>query len=414
MLKGRHIVLVEDDEIMGGSIYQRLRLEGAVVHWVKQVARAVGAIRTPGHPVDAVVCDIRLPDGSGEDLFFRLSDSVSLPPFLFVTGHGGVDQAVRLMRAGAADYIQKPFEMSAFLQRLSLLVGAGSSEIDHFVGISAAATAVEDLVRRAAQVNQPAMIRGEHGTGKGRIARALHGLSADRAQGFHEVDFAKQGASLIFDRLMPDAEGTALVGSGGTIFLNALARMPREAQDRLAEALERDPLRARLISACGREMDQALADGAFRADLFYKLDVIDIPVPPFRDRPDDAIWLMMRLFEAKNADRDPPLAGISARTEEAMRAHVWPGNGRELRSRVIRGLEMARGTLLMPADVFPDRPEVAETRAELPSLATVRDAAERRQILLALETTGGQVGEAARLLQVSRTTLWEKMQKLGI
>src|SRR5690554_5110838 len=123
MLKDRYIVLVEDDEIMGGSLLQRLELEGAQVLWLKQIVRALGAIRTPKKPIDAVICDIGLPDGSGEDLFSTLLRTGTPPPFLFITGQGGIGQAVRLIKSGAADYVTKPFEMSVFLERLSLLVG---------------------------------------------------------------------------------------------------------------------------------------------------------------------------------------------------------------------------------------------------------------------------------------------------
>ena len=115
ILENRHIALVEDDEIMGGSIAQRLELEGARVVWMKTKTVALGAIRTPYKKFDAVVCDIKLPDGTGEDLYMALCDHSVPPPFLFVTGHGGVDQAVRLIHAGAADYLTKPFNMDQFL-----------------------------------------------------------------------------------------------------------------------------------------------------------------------------------------------------------------------------------------------------------------------------------------------------------
>ena len=129
ILENRHIALVEDDEIMGGSIAQRLELEGARVVWMKTKTVALGAIRTPHKKFDAVVCDIKLPDGTGEDLYMALCDHSVPPPFLFVTGHGGVDQAVRLIHAGAADYLTKPFNMDQFLARLSGMITADQLEI---------------------------------------------------------------------------------------------------------------------------------------------------------------------------------------------------------------------------------------------------------------------------------------------
>ncbi len=136
----------------------------------------------------------------------------------------------------------------------------------------------------------------------------------------------------------------------------------------------------------------------------------EIVIPPLSDRPEDAVWLATRLFAGFNARRRAPLAGLAASTEDAIRAHDWPGNGRELRARLMRAVEQASGTLVLPSDLFPERTGQDEIR----TLATVRDAAERAHIVAALERTQGQVSEAARLLQVSRTTLWEKMQKLGL
>jgi DNA-binding NtrC family response regulator len=128
------------------------------------------------------------------------------------------------------------------------------------------------------------------------------------------------------------------------------------------------------------------------------------------ERPDDAVWLAAQLFPAFNARRRAPLTGISATAEEAIRAHDWPGNGRELRARLMRAVEAAESGMVMTADLFPERAADEVMRP----LAEVRDAAEKAQIITALERTQGQIGEAARLLRVSRTTLWEKMQKLGI
>ena len=164
MLKGRRIVLVEDDEIMGASIAQRLDLEGADVHWVKQVVRAIPAVRTPRAPVDAVICDIRLPDGTGEEVFERLCRTMTPPPFLFITGQGGVEQAVRLMQAGAADYVTKPFDIGVFLERLELLMRPRESvRMPPVLGISAAARRIDGLASAAAAADHPVLILGASG-----------------------------------------------------------------------------------------------------------------------------------------------------------------------------------------------------------------------------------------------------------
>ena len=405
MLKGRRIALVEDDEIMGASIEQRLRLEGAEVVWVKLMQRAVGALRTPRAPIDAVVCDIRLPDGTGEELFTTLCRTSTPPPFLFITGQGGIDQAVRLLQAGAADYITKPFEMAGFLDRLSHLLRPKGEAVDQPFGISPAARRIGDLVAQAAANDRSVMVRGGPGTGKALVARRIHRLSDRCAAPFAEVNFARAD-----DPLSDFLDAMTVVGEG-TLFLNGLERMSAAAQDRLALWLESSPP-ARLVAACGADIGNALRDGHFRADLFFRLDLFEIPISPLSERPDDAVWLLHRLFDAMNARRAVPLRGVSALAEQAVRAHDWPGNGRELRARLVQAMATATGETLFPADFFPERQTVAADR--LPTLAEARDAAERSHILRALERTGGQVTEAAKLLCVSRTTLWEKMQKLGL
>ncbi len=408
MLNRSRIALIEDDEIMGASLLQRLELEGAEVIWLRQVGRALGALRTPRAPIDAVVCDIRLPDGSGEELFNRLHATATPPPFLFITGHGGVEQAVRLMRSGAADYITKPFDIQVFLERLSMLVStARRVDMPPLLGISPAARKIERLVQKAAQGGSQVLIRGGPGTGKGLVARRIHELSDRRAAPFVAVNLARVAdtEAALF------ADGGALERTGeGVLFIQALSRLSGTAQERLLRALEAG-VEGRIIGACGFDL-QALADRrAFNPDLYYHLRANEISIPPLAARSEDALWLMQTLFEQLNATRTRPLKGISALAEEAVREHDWPGGGRELRARVVAAFGSAGGEYLQPADLFPER--MAEGAAIL-TLAQARERAERRQIIEALELTGGQIGQAAKLLRVSRTTLWQKMQKLGL
>lgn len=405
MLKGRRIALVEDDEIMGASIEQRLRLEGADVVWLKLMQRAIGALRTPRAPIDAVVCDIRLPDGTGEELFATLCRTATPPPFLFITGQGGIEQAVRLLQAGAADYVTKPFEMAQFLDRVGHLLRPKGAAVEQPFGVSPAAQRIGELVAQASLMDGPVLVRGAPGTGKALVARHIHALSDRSAAPFVVAALSHRDAPLA------DLEsGLAEVGEG-TIFIDALERLSSEGQDRLVSWLDSSPA-ARLIVACSTDMSEALRDGRFRSDLFSRLQQFEVPIPPLAERPEDADWLLLRLFDAMNARRTTPLRGVSALAEKAVRDHDWPGNGRELRARLVQAMATASGDMLFPADLFPERQADAGTR--LPSLAEARDAAERAHILRALDRSGGQVAEAAKLLHVSRTTLWEKMQKLGL
>lgn len=398
MLEGRRIVLVEDDEIMGASLLHRMELEGAEVQWLRQVARALPAIRTPRRPLDAVICDIRLPDGTGEDLYDALTRTSHPPPFLFITGQGSIEQAVRLIRSGAGDYIAKPFDIAAFLTRLARLMRPSPvEEMPPETGVTDAARTVDRQVAEAALRPAPLLIRGAAGLGKVRLARRVHALSDRRAAPIVVLD-ACRGA------IDPATLADGLNRAGdGCLIVVGIPMVPPAAQDLLATAL-RDPV-CRLIATADLVMPDTL-----RADLASLLVSHEIVVPALADRPEDALWLASRLFPALNARRARPLTGIAATAEEAIRAHDWPGNGRELRARLMRGIDAAEGDFVLTSDLFPER----ATSDGLRSLAEVRDAAERAQIVAALERTAGQVGEAARLLRVSRTTLWEKMQKLGL
>lgn len=410
MLKGFRIAVVEDDEFMGSSLTQRLELEGADVVWLRQITRALGALRTPPRPIDAVICDIKLPDGTGEELYTRLCETASPPPFLFVTGHGGIEQAVRLMRAGAADYVTKPFDISVLLERLANLLagGAQDAEFPVLLGVSPAARRVEDLITEAASMDRPVLILGGPGTGKSLVARRIHERSDRRAAPFVAVNIAREpnAAAALFE-----AEGALAETAEGTLYLHAIERLDDGAVLRLMASLESADFAGRFIAGSGAELVAERDGERSTAELFYRLDAFEIPIPPLAERPEDAVWLMERMFPAMNARRDRPLDRISSLAEEAVRSHSWPGGGRELRARLSQGVAAAAGPALQPADIFPER--IAE--GALPgSLAEARRAAERKHIIEVLDRSGGQISEAARLLKISRTTLWEKMQKLKI
>jgi DNA-binding NtrC family response regulator len=403
MLEGRHIVLVEDDDIMGSSIVQRLELEGAEVSWLRSVQRALPAIRTPRRRVDAVVCDIRLPDGSGEDLYVTLQRTTVPPPFLFITGQGGIEQAVRLLKSGAADYVTKPFDMPKFLKQLVLIATPAPGDIDpQHSGISAAAREIDRQLGAFSALDVPVLIRGEPGLGKARMVRRLHDLSDRSAAPLIEISAQRDSdAGSALERAL------AMVGEG-SLHVSGISRLPAEAQKRLLDGMGAAP--HRLIASDGPEIDAAVAAGAFRRDLYYLLSAHQVVVPPLGERPEDALWLAMRMLTSLQRGRAHVFRGFAPSAEAAIRAWAWPGNGREVRARILRALDLGAGDWLQPGDLFPD----ASARPQVLPLAEARDAAERSQIANALAHTNGQIAEAARLLRVSRTTLWEKMQKFGL
>lgn len=398
-LVDRHIVLIEDDATMGHSLVQRLELEGARVTWVKQMVRGVSAVRTPHHPVDVVVCDIRLPDGTGEEIFQTVSRTTTPPPFLFITGQGEIDQAVRLLRSGAADYMTKPFEMSALLERLAMLVPEHpeASDMPNVIGISPSARQVEAQIEKAAAAVGPVLIKGERGLGKRRVARRLADTIAAGVGEVVEIDAAEEGAV----RLSPS--------NGDVVVVHAPSNLCVDEQAALLGLLRRDG--TRVLVTGDHSLEEDVASGKLRQDLYFALVESVIEIPPLRARPDDAVWLAEKFFDGLNARREVPLRGLSELSITALRDHDWPGNGREVRARVTRAISQAGREWVQPFDLFPEH---ASESTELETLAEIRSSAERQHIQRALERTGGQVAETARMLGVSRTTLWEKMQKLGL
>lgn len=413
MLEGRHIALVEDDAVMGASLLQRLELEGARVVWFKTFQRALGGLRTPQRPFDAVLCDISLPDGTGEDLFMRLCENATPAPFIFMTGHAVAEQAVRLLRSGATDYVVKPFEMSDIIDRLvQSTAPLPPDDCGAWFGVSGAARSLDADIAKALDRTEPVLILGEEGTGKSVVAKRLHAVSDRRAAPFVSVDLTRLSSADARATLF-DAETGAFHRAGeGTVLIEQISAADEALQTALLTHLWSEGPKPRLVATDGPEFGRS----QIRPDLYFHLVVLPITISPLRARPEDAIWLLSRLFAGMNARRAVPLRGISARAEAAVRAHDWPGNGREMRARLLRAMAMAEGEMVFPVDLFPEGPPggADPSNQVFPSLSETREAAEKALIERALAQSDGSLTAAAKLLQVGRSTLWDKMQKLGI
>ena len=432
-LDGQVIGLIEDDPVMGESLVQRLELEGCHVDWWKSKQAARAGLRSSN--ANLIICDLRLPDGNGDDLFFDLAASKDLPPFLFVTAFGDIDRAVAVMRAGAADFVTKPFDMSAFIDRAKALVrarpSAGSAGV---LGVSAAMRATEATLHRIRDAVSPVLLTGETGVGKEVCARFLHSISARSKEPFIAVNCAAIPGDVIERELFGYRgssgqsfhHGFAERTRGGILFLDEVAELALPLQAkllRLVEAREYNRVggeqllqfKGRIVCSTNRDLAARIAQGQFRDDLYYRINVVDVDVPPLRTRPDDIPWLIEHFHgQFAKMDRTAP-RGLSTLTLEAALAHDWPGNVRELRNRMERAVALTSTEWIMPADLFPDRSKPESDSAQpFATLSQARDDAERRQIERALAETKGHIHEAASLLGVSRTTLWDKMRRLGV
>jgi DNA-binding NtrC family response regulator len=430
------IGLVEDDPIMGESLVQWLSIEGYEPAWWRTGAEAMAGLEDC-RP-DALICDMRLPDMTGEDVFRQAAPRLRDVPVLFVTAYGDIDQAVRLIRAGADDYMTKPFEIGAFLARLRHLMErhAVAPEAGPALGQSAAMRETEALLRQIAPIHSSVLFTGESGAGKEVAARFLHSASPRAAEPFIAVNCGAIPDTLMESELFGHEkgaftgaharhEGYAERARKGVLFLDEIAELPMPLQTKLLRLVQERvfhrvggerPIEfgARLLCASNADIERAVREGRFREDLYYRLNVIPVRIAPLRERKEDILPLAVAFLRDYAATFQSPARGLTTIAEEAVLNHAWPGNVRELRNRIERAVALARGNWIGPADLFPERHRQRPEAKGLGSLAEAREAAERRQILFALEKTGGRVRQAAELLGVSRSTLFEKIRRLGL
>ena len=434
----KSLLLIEDDPIMGESLVQRFELEGFDVRWCRSLADATAALRAG---FSAVVSDVRLTDGLATHWFVELPEAHRSMPWFFLTGYGSVNDAVAAIRAGAREYLTKPFD----IERLVVLVQEASSpsepEPDGAVlGISPAMRRVETLVRKVANQRVSVLLTGESGVGKEVAAQMVHQLGDRAGKG----EFIAVNCAAVPETMMEAEffgyEKNAFTGAarmhrgyleranGGTLFLDEVGELPSSMQAKLLRALqERSFFRLgsekvtrsdfRIIAATNRDLRADMAAGTFREDLFYRLAVIRIDLPPLRERPEDIRWLTERMLQQLALEQGRPVAMSEAFLRDVM-GRTWQGNARELRSYLEEAVVLSEAGILagpdVPTRVGPiEMPPGAEGREFAPLHAMVDDV-ERRHIRNALERTGGSIMKTAELLGISRKTLWEKMKKLKV
>lgn len=435
LLEGRNIAVIEDDPIMGESLLQSLSLEGAKVSLYPSGQAALKSVAPRG--VDLVICDIRLPDTDGQSLFRRFGVNAGGPPFLFMTAFGDIDAAVALMREGAADYLTKPFDMDVFLKRVKGSLRRPQAKADGVtLGVSPAMRDIEHLLRVISKIDSSVLITGETGTGKDVCARFLHQLAETRGP-FMSVNCAAIPRELLESELFGHEAG-AFTGASkrhlgfaerageGTLFLDEIGELALPLQAKLLQLLEDRQFyrvggeipvafKGRLVTATNADLNALIAAKQFRLDLYYRINVVEVRIPPLRERPQDIAWLMSQIFADIVAEQDKSMRGVSAPAEQAALAHPWPGNVRELKNRLERAIALNLSGWISPQDLFPEKhlSAVPALHASC-SLADAREAAEKHQIALALADNDGQIGKTAETLGISRTTLWEKMRRYGL
>jgi DNA-binding NtrC family response regulator len=429
------VLLIDDDALLRRSACDALARRGYEAHAAGSLAEAWAALDTAC--VDVVLLDEQLPDGRGHQACARILEQCPEAKIVFMTAFPEFEHAVRALRAGAFDYLTKPFELEALLVAVDRCVTVAGLEsvarVESFrrrrhadgvvlVGDSPAFAEVRRLVEVAAGSDAPALVTGETGVGKGLVARAIHAAGPRRDGAFVPLSCAALPDHLVeaelfgwergaFTGAVASHDGAFGMADGGTLFLDEIGELPLHLQPKLLAALEDRAVRriggraaraldVRVVAATNADLPRLIAEKRFRADLYYRLDVIHIAVPPLRERAADIPALARHLL-GSFAGRRAPLALDEARLAE-LAGYPWPGNVRELRNVLERAALLGRLSLGRA-----EAPAPAAASAAFPTLAEL----ERGHIARALERTGGNVTQAAQLLGVSLSTLKRRVRE---
>jgi DNA-binding NtrC family response regulator len=429
--KGR-IGIIEDDLVVGGTLAHRLELEGYTPLWWRTGQDALEGLRT--QRPDLVVCDILLPDMSGKDVFLRALPQLGGKPFLFVTARAQVEDAVYLMKAGAVDYLEKPYALPDLLDRIAQLIKLQPRTAGD-LGTSEAMRQVEMLLRRVADIDSSLLITGESGAGKEVAAKFVYQISTRADEPFIAVNCGAIPNDLIESQLFGHEKGAFTSAQArhhgyverarnGILFLDEVGELPMLMQVKLLRLIQERAFTrvggetaiktgARIICATNTDLEAAVAEGRFRRDLYYRINVIPVIIPPLRDRSDDILPLAQCFVREFAQAFQRVVHGFTAEADQALLCHPWPGNVRQLRNSVERAVALSQAPRIGVEALFSSE-AVEPGAAPLATLAGVRDRAERQHIRTVLADVDGRIEEAARRLGVSRSTLFEKMRKLGI
>ena len=450
MAESSPTVLLVEDELSLRRAYERyLTRAGYEVRSAGDLAEARAALETAG--VDIAFVDFALPDGTGDELIEWATTHNRIQTAYCVTANADCQTAVQVTRAGCADVLEKPIQLKRLTALVEQHTGGQEQDLDtwrrrnapEIVGADAQLTEVLDVVRAVADSEATVLVTGESGTGKELMARAVHNGSLRREGPFVALNCAAIPDSLIEAELFGHArgaftgavaarEGRIASAHGGTLFLDEIGDMPLAAQAKLLRMLQDRTVTpigsdravsidVRIVAATNKDLEKMVADGEFRADLYYRLSVIPVHLPPLRERKSDIRLLAERFIREANDRNGRNVSGFEASAIRALEARDWPGNIRELMHTIERAVLLKRAGQLRAGD-FDRLNRVARGKSPAPAAAEplpedgldlrrAMDKVERSLISQALEKTSGNRTEAAALLGLNRTTLVEKIRK---
>ncbi|HEY8518098.1 MAG TPA: sigma-54 dependent transcriptional regulator [Candidatus Binatia bacterium] len=446
------ILIVDDDASMCETLAVGLEPRGYEVRWTTSALEALDLLA--GCAFDAVVTDLNMRGMNGIELCSRIAADRPDVPVIVITAFGSLDTAVGAIRAGAYDFITKPLELEALVLALERAIALrrlreevrrlreardaayGDGEL---IGASPAMRRVHELIDRIVDSDASVLITGESGTGKEVVARSLHRRGRRSRGPFVAINCAALPETLLESELFGHVRGaftdarasrTGLFvqANGGTLFLDEIAELPLSLQPKLLRALQERvvrplggdteiPFDVRLITATNRDLETAVHEGRFREDLYFRVNVIHIPLPPLRARGGDILLLAQRFIKEYGARAGKNVTGLSPQAAERLLAYSWPGNVRELENCIERAIALAQHDKILPDDL-PEKVRdyrrshvlvASDDPAELVPLEEV----ERRYILRVMEAVGGNKSQAAQILGLGRKTLYRKLEAYG-
>jgi len=446
------ILLVDDDRSMCELLHDDLVRRGHAVHWHTEAETAFAQFMA--EPFDTVVTDLKMPGLDGIEFCHRLAENRPDVPVIVITAFGSLDTAVEAIRAGAYDFVTKPIERDMLalvieralrhrsLQEQVRFLKAGrdpTGDFEEFIGRSRCMEEMFEQLSRLADEPVPVVITGESGTGKELVARALHRHSK-RSGRFVPINCAALPAALLESELFGHAEGAFTGASsgreglfreadGGTLFLDEITEMAPHLQPKLLRAMETGSIRpvgrnrevpcdVRLVAATNRDLHAAVDEGDFREDLFFRINVVRIEVPPLRVRGNDILLLAQHFLRQAAVRGDKSITGLSPAAAEKLLAYRWPGNVRELRNAMERAVALTRFEQITVEDL-PDRIRDDQTAATAMGETFSDDllpleALERQYVRHVLDVVGGNKSTAARILGLGRRTLYRKLERWGL
>ncbi len=453
MTREPKILVVDDDAALVATLARGLQKRGFEVSTETSAVRAVEVIAEG--ELDAVLTDLSMSPMDGLELCARARALRPDLPVIVLTAFGSMESAVKALRIGAYDFLSKPVELDVAEHALVRAVEAKRMRGElrrlrareapreafaELVGESPAMRRLCDTIARIAPSDATVLVTGESGVGKELVARALHQHGARKEGPFVAVNCAALPASLLESELFGHAKGAFTDARGarsglfieadsGTLFLDEVGEMPLEMQAKLLRALQERSVRpvgadrevpfdARIVAATNKDLLDAVERGAFREDLYFRLAVIELEVPPLRSRGGDVLVIAHRLLERAAARAEKDVRGIDPEAARLLVRYRWPGNVRELGSSMERAVAMARFDFITPDDLpprvrdfVPDR-DVLVASDDPDSLVPLEEV-ERRYILRVLDAVGGRRARAAKILGLDRKTLYRKLERWG-